>query len=263
MDIEGITPEQLDSLIHKKDMKIICKRGGISTLRFCSFASVQGQPDGWIECAKSRIGAYPMFLRPVNVDTGCMHMLHIARNAEDLKSWIRSRPKTSNYCVEYLVEECLENGYEFVAIASNKTGLIGTFTMLDPKQTFFTSITDQSAYAIEYLTPEQTRDALPGVESFIMQKANHGKTWESVAVESLFENVNGKTLENGYQTSSNVVINFPISEGVLLHQTAIARRKSRMRVAWRVAEGEELLDADSIDDNVLQVRKNVYYDFEE
>lgn len=26
-----------------------------------------------------------------------------------------------------------------------------------------------------------------------------------------------------------------------------------MRVAWRVAEGEELLDADGIDDNVVQV----------
>lgn len=40
---------------------------------------------------------------------------------------------------------------------------------------------------------------------------------------------------------------------MLLHQSSIPKRKSLQRVAWRVAEGEELLDADGIDDNVVQV----------
>lgn len=53
------------------------------------------------------------------------------------------------------------------------------------------------------------------------------------------------------------VINFPHAEGVLLHQSSIAKRKSLQRIAWRVAEGEELLDADGIDDNVVQV--GVYF----
>ena len=54
------------------------------------------------------------------------------------------------------------------------------------------------------------------------------------------------------------LVNFPNSEGVLLHQNQISLRpysKSRMRLAWRVSEGEELLDADGLDDNVVQVLK--------
>lgn len=53
---------------------------------------------------------------------------------------------------------------------------------------------------------------------------------------------------------NNALINFPHVEGVLLHQSSIPKRKSYQRIAWRVAEGEELLDADGIDDNVVQVQ---------
>lgn len=49
------------------------------------------------------------------------------------------------------------------------------------------------------------------------------------------------------------LVNFPACEGVLLHQTTVPRRSSEMRVAWRVSEGEELLDADAVDENVLEV----------
>ena len=50
-----------------------------------------------------------------------------------------------------------------------------------------------------------------------------------------------------------MVINFPKVEGVLLHQTNIPRKEADIRVAWRVSEGEELYDCDSVDDNILQV----------
>ena len=74
---------------------------------------------------------------------------------------------------------------------------------------------------------------------------------------SAHQNANSIT-QNGVpqiQIGHFALINFPNCEGVLLHQTAIALRHfshSQMRLAWRVSEGEELLDADGLDDNVLQ-----------
>lgn len=47
------------------------------------------------------------------------------------------------------------------------------------------------------------------------------------------------------------LVNFPCSEGFLLHQTTIPPTKSKKRLAWRVSEDKELLDLDGIDDNVL------------
>uniref|UniRef100_A0A915EA90 Decapping nuclease n=1 Tax=Ditylenchus dipsaci TaxID=166011 RepID=A0A915EA90_9BILA len=166
---KGPLPEQFDQLMRRKDIRAVCRRGGLTTLRCCSFGSVQGKPEAWVECANSQVGQYPMFLRPVNAEVNCMHTLCIAHNAEDLKSWIRARPQSSNYCVDYLVEECLENGYEFIAIVSSKTGLIGAFSTIDKKRTFYMSVKSQAAYGIEYFNADQTRDILPGVESFVMQ----------------------------------------------------------------------------------------------
>lgn len=37
--------------------------------------------------------------------------------------------------------------------------------------TLFESIRDQKPYAYEYLTVDQTRDILPGVESFVLRTA--------------------------------------------------------------------------------------------
>lgn len=83
-----------------------------------------------------------MFLRPVSVDQNCLHTLAIARNGEELKAWIKvwtentweiglsfhlkARPQSSNFAeTDYLVEECLSDGIEFLAIASARSGLIG------------------------------------------------------------------------------------------------------------------------------------------
>ncbi|KAI6212641.1 hypothetical protein M3Y94_00050100 [Aphelenchoides besseyi] len=313
MGIEGVLPEQFDQLIHRKDIKSVCRRGGLSTLKYCSLGSVQGNhTDEWVECARGHVGAYPMFLRPAGVEQNCMHTLEIVRNPNELRSWIRSRPKSPKEYVEYLVEECLQNGHEFVAMCSNKTGLIGTFATIDPNYTFFLAIRRQVPYAIEFLDANQTRDVFPGLETFALQcmrtlfnrntssivlvkgfykghnsisflnaslelnkstlaslylQANHGKSWEALAVENLIESEvaspsssNGS--QNGYSSAATdvtrdpiycAVINFPHVEGVLLHQSFIPKRKSLHRIAWRVAEGEELLDADGIDDNVVQL----------
>ena len=78
---------------------------------------------------------------------------------------------------------------------------------------------------------------------------------------NLNEHQNGCYIpENGYNNTKNkkhfALINFPNNEGVLLHQSSIQLRaysNSKIRLAWRVSEGEELLDADGIDDNILQV----------
>jgi hypothetical protein len=67
------------------------------------------------------------------------------------------------------VEECLSDGIEFLAIASVRTGLIGTFCSTDPRKTLICSVLGQSPYAIEFLNAERTRDELPGAESFVMQ----------------------------------------------------------------------------------------------
>ena len=73
-EIEGLTPEQFDQLTHWRDVRAICRRGGLATLRCCSIGSMQGKPDAWVECANSQIGSYPMFLRPVYVEVSDMGM---------------------------------------------------------------------------------------------------------------------------------------------------------------------------------------------
>lgn len=48
------------------------------------------------------------------------------------------------------------------------------------------------------------------------------------------------------------MINFPTTEGVLLHQTSIPKHNSQQRVIWRASEGDVMYDATHIDENVLQ-----------
>lgn len=96
-ELGGIQPEQFDQFMHRKNIRAVCRRGGLSTLRFCAFGSVQRKLDAWVECANKQVGAYPMFLRPVmTINGNCMHTLCVARNAEDLRSWIRVLFKSIN-----------------------------------------------------------------------------------------------------------------------------------------------------------------------
>uniref|UniRef100_A0A914RZ48 Uncharacterized protein n=1 Tax=Parascaris equorum TaxID=6256 RepID=A0A914RZ48_PAREQ len=125
LDIEGLLPEQLEQLLHLKDLRALTRRSGLTT-----YNSLKGRTDG------------------------------ISPN------------------VEYIVEECLQNGHEFTAMCS-KAGLIGvhlfslcnissTVAMVDSQRTLFECARDQVPYAVEYLTAEQTRDIFPGIESFVM-----------------------------------------------------------------------------------------------
>ncbi|KAI6170759.1 hypothetical protein M3Y97_01108600 [Aphelenchoides bicaudatus] len=189
MNLDGVQPEQFDQLIHRKDIKSACRRGGLSTLKYCSLGSVQGgHADEWVECAKGHVGSYPMFLRPAGEEPNCMHTLEIVRNPNELRSWIRARPKNPKEYVEYLAEECLQNGHEFIAMCSNKTGLIGTFAATDPLYTFFLAVRRQVPYAIEYLNAEQTRDVFPGLETFALQcmRTLLGRTTNSIIMIKAF-----------------------------------------------------------------------------
>ncbi|KAL7074654.1 hypothetical protein ACQ4LE_006012, partial [Meloidogyne hapla] len=171
LGIEGLTVDQFDQLMHRQSVRAICKRGGLQTLKFCSFGSVQGKPDEWVSHANSQVCNYPMLLRPVSVEQNCLHTLSIARNSNELKEWIKARPHSSNFASEtdYLVEECLMDGFEFICIASSRTGLIGTFCSIDSRKTLICSVLAQQSYSLEYLNSEMTRDILPGVESFVIQ----------------------------------------------------------------------------------------------
>ncbi|TKR61860.1 hypothetical protein L596_028913 [Steinernema carpocapsae] len=294
MDIDGIFPENLEQFFHIKELKAMARKGGMTTVRWCSFGSVQGHAEAWIDQAKQQVGQYPMIVKPVSPISHCVHTMRVARNDEELRAWIRTRSTKINGDAEYVVEECLYSGFEFTAVCSAKAGLIGTFAIVNPSKTLFASVRDQTPYTVEYLTVDQTRDHFPGVESFVVQglrsvfckiteslifvkgfykghnsiyfmnasidmpsecfgklfyHANASKSWESKMIENTIEGLEPENHENDF----NMLINFPHCEGVLLHQTNVPKRQSAMRVAWRVAEGEELLDSDNTDDNVLQV----------
>ncbi|CAJ0939019.1 unnamed protein product, partial [Mesorhabditis belari] len=298
MDIEGFTPDQLDQLMRIRDTSSVTRRGGLTTVRHCSLTG-QPQPEQWVEVAKSHLGRFPVIIKPSKSLGNCPHSMSIARNEDELKMWIRTRLSRGRPDEEYLIEECLEDGHEFTAICTTKSGLIGCIVTVETHRSIYECIGDQRPYALEYYNTDQTRDLLPGVESFVMQaiktifvKSSVGvmfikgfykghneiyfmgvslepdwdsfralitfprkaKNWEVLHVESLIDGDEGKDTLDPPSTSYHSMLNFPTQEGVLIHQTTIAKRRtSEMRVCWRTAEGQELKDAEGPDDNVLQV----------
>ncbi|VDM39529.1 unnamed protein product [Toxocara canis] len=91
----------------------------------------------------------------------------------------------------------------------------------------------------------------------LLHAACNSTAWEVIYLESLLEipqrMQNGEYSSKGEPRQHHIVINFPTSEGVLLHQTSIPKRTADIRVAWRVSEGEELYDCDTVDSNILQI----------
>ncbi|MFH4980471.1 hypothetical protein AB6A40_007180 [Gnathostoma spinigerum] len=91
----------------------------------------------------------------------------------------------------------------------------------------------------------------------LMQQSHKPFSWESIQLTNVLHTMDLKIdLRDSFSEHSsnyNMVINFPTSEGILLHQTSIRKRNAMIRVAWRVSEGEEIFDSDSVDDNILQV----------
>lgn len=298
LDIDGTLPEQFEQLIHLKELKLLTRRSGLTTAKHCSMPS-PSQPDACVEKVRSHLGGFPIFIKPLVSSTTCMHTRHIARSEEELKSWAKARSMNMNHSVEYFAEESLENGYEFTAVCS-KTGLIGTIATVDTHRTLFECVRDQTPYALEYLSVEQTRDILPGIESFVLQimksvfsrsipsiifvkgfykghnniyfisasleprsdthrrlfhAAHNSVGWEVKLLESIIE-PETKTGDRASKSTPGrhyMVVNFPTSAGILLHQTTIPKRSADIRVAWRTSEGEELYDCDTLDENIVQV----------
>ena len=65
---------------------------------------------------------------------------------------------------------------------------------MDPKRTLYMSVKSQNGYGIEYLNAEQTRDTLPGVESFVMQSMKTVFRCAFAILMLIFRNYNKKSL---------------------------------------------------------------------
>nr|CDJ91360.1 Hypothetical protein CBG19004 [Haemonchus contortus] len=293
MSIEGFLPEQLEQLLNVRDAIHNPRKNGLATLRQCSLSG-SPQPEPWLEAVRSQVGGFPVVVRCAREKPQ-----GILRTEREFRQWFR-RTSTIHHCGEYVVQEYVEDGYEFTALCTAKGGLVACIASVETHRTILECIQSQLPYAVQLFSVEQTRDHLPGVESFVTQviKATFAKgytgaifikgfykdhndifflgfalepesetlrslmaisrsltPWETMVIESHYET--DENLKNGYATSPSMhhcVVNFPTAEGVLIHQTSIPRRPtSEMRVAWRCAEGQEMNDSTTIDDNVAQV----------
>ncbi|VDL75643.1 unnamed protein product [Nippostrongylus brasiliensis] len=313
MSVEGFYPEQLEQLLNVRDAIHNPRKNGLATLRQCSLSG-SPQPEPWLDLVRSQVGGFPVVVRS-----------------------IREQPPQ--------VQEYVEDGYEFTALCTAKGGLVACSASMETHRTILECIQNQLPYAVQLFTVEQTRDYLPGVESFVTQvksccfhpdtgfenllevqaKMGKGRTrtfvyyewllcndtgtetrqtlatlgweahigeikdhndifflgfalepdsetlrallstsktlapWETLLIESHYDVNDGLqvNLPNGHSPSSSIhhcVVNFPTAEGVLIHQTSIPKRPtSEIRVSWRCAEGQEMTDSCSIDENVAQV----------
>ncbi|VDO42479.1 unnamed protein product [Haemonchus placei] len=277
----------------RKEMSIESPVRDLRRLRQCSLSG-SPQPEPWLEAVRSQVGGFPVVVRCAREKPQ-----GILRTEREFRQWFR-RTSTIHHCGEYVVQEYVEDGYEFTALCTAKGGLVACIASVETHRTILECIQSQLPYAVQLFSVEQTRDHLPGVESFVTQviKATFAKgytgaifikgfykdhndifflgfalepesetlrslmaisrsltPWETMVIESHYET--DENLKNGYATSPSMhhcVVNFPTAEGVLIHQTSIPRRPtSEMRVAWRCAEGQEMNDSTTIDDNVAQV----------
>ncbi|KIH56490.1 hypothetical protein ANCDUO_13329 [Ancylostoma duodenale] len=293
LSIEGFYPEQLEQILSVRDAIHNPRKNGLATLRQCSLSG-SPQPEPWLEVVRSQVGGFPVVVRSIR-----QHPPQgILRTEREFRQWFR-RNSTVHHCEEYVVQEFIDDGYEFTALCTAKLGLIACTASVETHRTILECIQNQLPYAVQLFSVEQTRDLLPGVESFATQvvKATFSKSysgaifikgfykdhndifflgfslepesetvrtllamsrsmpWEIALIESHYE-IND-SMQNGHSASlpvHNCVVNFPTAEGVLIHQTSIPKRPtSEMRVAWRCAEGQEMTDSTSIDENVAQV----------
>ncbi|PAV75951.1 hypothetical protein WR25_13189 [Diploscapter pachys] len=299
LDIEGMKPNELDRVLSIRNNHSVPRRNGFSTLRQCSLSG-NPQPEHWLETVTSQVGGFPAVIRPIQ--NSCAHSIGFIRDENEFRSWLRRDSVSHNE--QFVVEEYVENGHEFCSLFTARRGLIGCIASTETHRAVLECIQNQQSYALEYLSANQTRDYLPGLESFSVQViksvfssdylgvlfirgyykdhndiflfgfsfepdcetyrllcAQADCPWEDIAIESQFnlhENSNKNGMKSVSPPSSNkqihsCVVNFPTAEGVLIHQATIPKRQSDIRVAWRVPEGQEMKNADTMDDNVLQV----------
>uniref|UniRef100_A0A2K6WBS6 ATP-grasp domain-containing protein n=1 Tax=Onchocerca volvulus TaxID=6282 RepID=A0A2K6WBS6_ONCVO len=255
LGIEGLLPEQVEQVLHMKGMKLIARRNGLMTLRQ-TIISLKAEPSLWLRRIATQLDGFPVFVRSCQAKHGHKITRYSIHDFDEMQSWIKSKLEVENkYDSEFIVEECLRNGNEFVSLYSS-SGFICTIAKLSAECTLFESIRNQKPYAYEYLTVDQTRDILPGVESFVLRTARSLPVLPNssfVFIKGFYKTTNhpcdmGKSTENHH-----VLVNFPSIEGVLLHQTSITKRNSDMRVIWKACEGQELTSCASSDDNILQI----------
>ncbi|CAI4222668.1 unnamed protein product [Auanema sp. JU1783] len=292
LNIEGFLPDQLDILFSVRDAISNPRRNGLATLRQCSLSGTP-QPEQWMEAVKAQIGGFPAIVEPIKPHTA--NSIGIIRNELEFKSWFRRQSKAHRF-EEYLVTEYIDDGREFSLLCTSKNGIIGCISSLESHRLVIESIQSQKPFGFEFFSVQQTRDILPGLESFAVQVMrsvfprgysgilfikgfykNHNDIfflgfslepewdtfrqllsimkpfffWECLAIENLYDQEPANDLAESKKY--NAILNFPSSEGILIHQTTIHKRCQEMRVAWRASEGQEMSDSDSIDDNVVQI----------
>ncbi|ETN85921.1 hypothetical protein NECAME_06166 [Necator americanus] len=190
----GFYPEQLEQILSVRDAIHNPRKNGLATLRQCSLSG-SPQPEPWLEVIRSQVGGFPVVVRSVR-----QHPLQgILRTEREFRQYFR-RNSTVHHCGEYVVQEFIDDGYEFTALCTAKGGLIGGQDFLldlslrtrdnrnshlactasmETHRTILECIQNQLPYAVQLFTVEQTRDMLPGVESFAIQviKATFSKSY--------------------------------------------------------------------------------------
>ncbi|VIO98449.1 Uncharacterized protein BM_BM7398 [Brugia malayi] len=186
--IEGLLPDHVEQVVHMKEMKLIARRNGLMTLRHVDFVflftnsislfqikqtiiPLKAEPSLWLRRIVTQLDGFPVFIRSCEAKHGRKITRYSIHDCDEMQYWIKNKLEVENkHDREFIVEECLRNGYEFVSLYSN-SGFICTIARLGAEGTLFESIRDQKPYAYEYLTVDQTRDILPGVESFVLRTA--------------------------------------------------------------------------------------------
>ncbi|KAJ1361268.1 hypothetical protein KIN20_020484 [Parelaphostrongylus tenuis] len=173
MGIEGFYPEQLKQLLDVRDAIHNPRKNGISTLRQCSLSGIP-QPEPWLDVIRSQVGDFPLVVRSVHHQPP----QDILRTEREFRQWLRNN-STVDLTDEYVVEEFIEGGYEFTAFCTAVGGLIACAASIETHRTILECIQNQLPYAIQLFSVEQTRDILPGVESFTSQviKATFSKSY--------------------------------------------------------------------------------------
>uniref|UniRef100_A0A915PQS3 Uncharacterized protein n=1 Tax=Setaria digitata TaxID=48799 RepID=A0A915PQS3_9BILA len=170
LGIEGLLPDHVEQVVHMKEMKLIARRNGLMTLRQ-TVISLKAEPSLWLKRIATQLDGFPVFVRSCASKHGHKITRYSIHDCDEMYSWIKRKLEVDNkYDSEFIVEECLRNGYEFVSLYSS-SGFICTIARMSTECTLLESIRDQKPYAYEYLTVDQTRDILPGVESFVLRTA--------------------------------------------------------------------------------------------
>ncbi|CAD6196443.1 unnamed protein product [Caenorhabditis auriculariae] len=163
MDVEGFRPEQLEQFFHSGDA--FSKRNGLSTLKQCSLSGTP-QPDSWVEAVRSQIGGFPAVVRPLRHH--CAHSVGFIRDESEFKNWFR-RNSSVHRNEQYLVQEYMDDGHEFTAVCTFQRGLVGCISSMETHRSVLECIQNQQPYGLELLSTDQTRDIMPGLESFTIQ----------------------------------------------------------------------------------------------